>query len=812
MDTQTNANGIAGKGKPDGHGWNVPSEEKKTTSPSLPKTNDVKSIDGMIDSQKDVKDIEENKKHPFRRPADTHTVYANGVAGQEKPVEYAWKTPSEEESTTSPLLQDTKDIKYIDGVVDNKGSKELDTLAVGYHKDGQKDEDAVSTNEGVKFFGLGDTDSICSSKPPPETGPAIPDGGWGWVVVAASFLVATVADGLAFSYGLMHDKFVIFFETSEAKTSLIGSLFISVPLIAGPIMSALVDRYGCKNMTIVGGIASTIGFVAASYSNSVEVLYFTYGIMAGLGMGLLYVTAVVSIAFWFEKRRNLAVGLGSCGVGFGTFIYSPLTTYLLEEFGWRGALLLLAGTVLNVCVCGAVMRDPEWLILEQKKARQLNKSKRASSSVSISAKSGGGESVYPGYDDLKTMMKSGETPEYILTALVASIAEAENLEAATKMNADLSQQHKVSSVINLPTFLKQSEKVPAEVLDQLVLNKRLYNIILQNYPSLLALRSNSEQKLPVESSEKAKPVKMSMKFKLNKKEKKDFESKLDVVKQKLLQPIPENKPALIAPRPERQDWFSRHFHTDHHYLRDIRVHRNSIMHRGAMMNIAKYKLRASSCPDIYRNSMWSVEDQEEKTWGKRVIDVINKTFDFNMFTEFHFLMMNLSTLVLFIWFIVPYFYISNFMSMSGYSEADGSWMLSTFGVATIIGIVGLGWMGDLPWVNVTKTYAICLVFCGISIIMFPVLIRLLDPTARSSFYILAINAAIFGLMFSSSYSYTPSILVELIALERFTMAYGLVLLSQGVGHLIGPPIAGKILFQVLKFRVKNVGSLRNYGS
>ncbi|CAH0397727.1 unnamed protein product [Chilo suppressalis] len=741
---------------------------------------------------------------------DSQKAYGNGIPGNEKPFKYESKIPSEKEKTTSPLLERTSDIKYIDSQEEKHDANDVvkpdndlntvnsmktehhyqdkDNLSVAYHKN---DEDP-NANEGVKFLGLGDADSICSSKPPSEPPPQIPDGGWGWVVVAASFLIATVADGLAFSYGLINEKFVSYFNQSEAKTSLIGSLFISVPLIAGPAMSALVDRYGCKNMTILGGIASTIGFVAASYSNSVEVLCVTYGLMAGLGMGLLYVTAVVSIAYWFEKRRNLAVGLGSCGVGFGTFIYSPLTTYLLDEYGWRGTLLLLAGTVLNVCVCGAVMRDPEWLILEQKKQRKLNKSKRASSSISVSAKSGGGESVYPGAEELKTLMKSGETPEYILTALVASIAEAEDLEAATKQNADIAK-YKNSSVINLPTFLRQSEKVPVEVLDQLSSNKRLYNIILQNYPSLLALRSNSEQKLPnepVAEVSKGKPITMSMKLKLNIKKKKDFETKLDQVRQSLLQPIPENKP--IQPKNERQDWLSRRLHTDHHYLRDIRVHRNSIMHRGAMMNIAKYKLRASSCPDIYRNSMWSMEDQEETSWGKRLAKMINKTFDFNMFTEFHFLMMNLSTLVLFIWFIVPYFYISNFMTMSGYTETQGAAMLSVFGVATIIGIVGLGWMGDLPWVNVTKTYALCLIVCGCTIILFPILIRIMDPNESYSFYILVLNALVFGLMFSSSYSYTPSILVELIALERFTMAYGLVLMSQGIGHLVGPPMAGAL--------------------
>ncbi|CAG4937473.1 unnamed protein product [Parnassius apollo] len=750
---------------------------------------------------------------------ESQRTYANGIPSKEKTIEHEQKIPSEEEKITSPLLNSTNDVKYIDSVNDEnnaatgikiskndlntvnsiktdlKKENDVNHLAVAYHKDENSEDDAKSTNEGVKFLGLGDADSICSSKPSAEQPPEIPDGGWGWVVVASSFLIATVADGLAFSYGLMNSEFVDYFEKSEAKTSLIGSLFISVPLIAGPIMSALVDRYGCRNMTILGGIFSTIGFVAASFCNSVETLYITYGIIAGLGMGLLYVTAVVSIAYWFEKRRNLAVGLGSCGVGFGTFIYSPLTTYLLKEYAWRGTLLLLAGTVLNVCVCGAVMRDPEWLTLEQKKQRKLSKSKRSSSYMSVSAKSGGGESVYPGVEELRTLLKSGETPEYILTALVASIAESENLEAATKMNADLSQQHKVSSVINLPTFLRQSEKVPAEVLDQLISNKRLYNIILTNYPSLLALRSNSEQKLAIEplpEVSKTKPITMSMKLKLNKKEKKAFENKLDHVREQLLQPIPENKPAVIAPRTERQDWFTRQFQTDRHYLRDIRVHRNSIMHRGAMMNIAKYKLRASSCPDIYRNSMWSLEEQEEKSWGKRLLTMINKTFDFNMFTEFHFLMMNLSTLVLFIWFIVPYFYISNLMTMNGYSETQGSMILSVFGVATIIGIVGLGWIGDMPWVNVTKTYAICLIICGVTIILFPILTRVTDANQTYSFYIISLNAVIFGLTFSSSYSYTPSILVELIALERFTMAYGLVLLCQGLGHLIGPPMAGAL--------------------
>lgn len=48
-----------------------------------------------------------------------------------------------------------------------------------------------------------------------------------------------------------------------------------------------------------------------------------------------------------------------------------MTQYFIEQYGWRGAVLLLAGTLLNMCVCGCVMRDPEWWIVEQQNNSQV---------------------------------------------------------------------------------------------------------------------------------------------------------------------------------------------------------------------------------------------------------------------------------------------------------------------------------------------------------------------------------------------------------------------------------------------------------
>lgn len=58
-----------------------------------------------------------------------------------------------------------------------------------------------------------------------------------------------------------------------------------------------------------------------------------------------------------------------------------------------------------------------------------------------------------------------------------------------------------------------------------------------------------------------------------------------------------------------------------------------------------------------------------------------------------------------------------------------------------------------------------------------------------------ISSALFGLFFASNLSFTPGILVEMVPMERFTVAYGLILLSQGIGHLVGPPLGG-LLFDL----------------
>ncbi|KOB75862.1 Monocarboxylate transporter 14 [Operophtera brumata] len=550
----------------------------------------------------------------------------------------------------------------------------------------------------------------------------IPDGGWGWVVVLSSFVISMIADGISFSFGLLYIEFLEEFQASKSTTAWIGSLFIAVPLLSGPVMSALVDRYGCRSMTILGGIISTIGFVLASVSTSLEMMMITFGVIAGLGLGLVYVTAVVSIAYWFEKKRNLATGLGACGTGVGTFIYAPMTQYLIEEYGWRGTILLLSGTLLNLCVCGCVMRDPEWWILEQKRQRNEECKLKKSDSKSKNSSSASITTPYVFDFDAPTrgrsmggLIRRGVAPEKVISEEAASIKRHQNLLTTKKRNK---VRQRSQSEVYLPTYLTYSDKATSKDYGidikypsfAISLSKRPIlraNKVEENDPPVVVhsnaiQRANSEKYDNGEASilhnyvlKDPKQVRVFRKCKSESKDDKEL-----IVKQD----CKENK----------RDWLKKQLSVNHHYLKDLKMPKNSLSHRNAMLNIGRYRLKASSCPDIYKNSMITIDEKEEN-WYDDCLDCLADMFNVNLFKKMTFNLLCLGTIILFVWFIVPYFYLAEHM----------------------------------------------------------------------------IDRGAFGLLFAASFTFTPSLLVKLVSLDDFTSAYGLVLLAQGIGHLIGPPLSGR---------------------
>ena len=181
---------------------------------------------------------------------------------------------------------------------------------------------------------------------------------YGWVVVLCAFTLMFVGFGAAYSFAAFFRAFQAEFGASRAQVSLVFSLCAFLYFLLGAPGGMLADRYGTRRVALTGVAFLVAGLVAASYARSVEVLYLTYSIGLGIGIGLSYVPSVGAVQPWFEKRRVLASGIAVSGIGAANLLAPPLAAWWIETLGWRGAYLALAaGTLLLGGAAAAAIRN-----------------------------------------------------------------------------------------------------------------------------------------------------------------------------------------------------------------------------------------------------------------------------------------------------------------------------------------------------------------------------------------------------------------------------------------------------------------------
>ena len=76
----------------------------------------------------------------------------------------------------------------------------------------------------------------------------------------------------------------------------------------------------------------------------------------GIGSGMVTISTYTVITTYFKKKRSIALSLISVGTGIGTISVAYLVTFILKEYGFQGAHLLIAGICLNMCVAGGLYR------------------------------------------------------------------------------------------------------------------------------------------------------------------------------------------------------------------------------------------------------------------------------------------------------------------------------------------------------------------------------------------------------------------------------------------------------------------------
>ena len=113
----------------------------------------------------------------------------------------------------------------------------------------------------------------------------------------------------------------------------VTSLASSMNYLFAAMGTALAERYGSRVVVIVGSFVSAAGLLTSSFSTTLQPLFFTYGVIWGLGSSLGLFPSLVILTKYFKKRLSFASGIALAGAASGGLVYGPLIQMLSSEFG-----------------------------------------------------------------------------------------------------------------------------------------------------------------------------------------------------------------------------------------------------------------------------------------------------------------------------------------------------------------------------------------------------------------------------------------------------------------------------------------------
>ena len=128
------------------------------------------------------------------------------------------------------------------------------------------------------------------------------------------------------------------------------ALLVVLQTWLSPLQGYLIERFGPRKLISIGAILTGSSWIFAAYARDILSIYLSYGVLGGIGTGIIYVGVVGLMVRWFPDRRGMAAGMVAAGYGFGAAITTfPIST-MINKSGYEHTLiifgLLLGGITL----------------------------------------------------------------------------------------------------------------------------------------------------------------------------------------------------------------------------------------------------------------------------------------------------------------------------------------------------------------------------------------------------------------------------------------------------------------------------------
>jgi OFA family oxalate/formate antiporter-like MFS transporter len=112
-----------------------------------------------------------------------------------------------------------------------------------------------------------------------------------------------------------------------AQLQVTFTILIVLQTFLSPVQGFLIERFGPKRLLGIGAALTGLSWIAASAATTLTQLYLSYGVLGGIGTGIIYIGVVGLMVKWFPDHRGLATGVVAAGYGMGAM----LTTFPISN-------------------------------------------------------------------------------------------------------------------------------------------------------------------------------------------------------------------------------------------------------------------------------------------------------------------------------------------------------------------------------------------------------------------------------------------------------------------------------------------------
>jgi oxalate/formate antiporter len=175
-----------------------------------------------------------------------------------------------------------------------------------------------------------------------------------WIQLAAGLVCMMAVSSPQYVWTLFTKPLVGELRTTMAQLQVTFSILIVLQTFLSPFQGFLVERFGPRMLLSVGAVLTGASWYLASGVHSVMGLYMTYGLLGGVGTGIIYVGVIGLMVQWFPDRRGFATGMVAAGYGMGAIVTTiPIASHLasagyqqtLQTFGVGMAVVGIAAAL-----------------------------------------------------------------------------------------------------------------------------------------------------------------------------------------------------------------------------------------------------------------------------------------------------------------------------------------------------------------------------------------------------------------------------------------------------------------------------------